>query len=99
MKGLQLLLHTVAKVRAKLNPRLEIAGILLTLVEPRTLHSQEVCEHVRSVFAGKVRVFETVIKKTVKLREATVAGESILTYAPRHEAAQAYRALAAEVEG
>jgi len=99
MKGLQLLLHTVAKVRSKLNPRLRIAGILLTMAEMRTLHSQEVCAHVRSSFAGKVRVFETVIKKSVRLREAAVAGESVLTYAPKHEAAEAYRKLAAELEG
>jgi chromosome partitioning protein len=98
MKGLRLLLQTVAKVRAKLNPRLEVAGILLTMVEPRTLHSREVVEHVRSVFEGRVRVFETVVKRTVRLREAAVAGESILTYAPRHEAAEAYRRLAAELE-
>jgi chromosome partitioning protein len=99
MKGLRLLLQTVTKVRAKLNPRLQVAGILLTMVEPRTLHSQEVVSHVRSVFEGKVRVFETVIKRTVRLREASVVGESILTYAPSHEAAEAYRALARELEG
>lgn len=98
MRGLQLLLHTVAKVRAKLNPRLKIAGILLTMVELRTLHSREVCEHVRGTFAGKVRVFDTYIKRSVRVREAAVAGESLLTYAPAHEAAQAYRRLAAELE-
>jgi chromosome partitioning protein len=98
MKGLRLLLQTVAKVRSKLNPRLEVAGILLTLVEMRTLHSREVCEHVRSVFEGRVRVFDTFIKKTVRLREAAVVGESILSYAPRHDAAEAYRALATELE-
>jgi chromosome partitioning protein len=98
MKSLRLLLQTVAKVKAKLNRRLKIAGILLTMVEMRTLHSQEVSEHIRSVFEGKVRVFEPAIKKTVRLREAAVAGESILEYAPRHDAAEAYRALAAEVE-
>jgi chromosome partitioning protein len=98
MKGLQLLLHTVAKVRSKLNPRLKIAGILLTMTEMRTLHSQEVCAHVRSAFTGKVRVFDTYIKKSVRLREAAVAGESVLTYAPRHEVAEAYRRLAEELE-
>jgi chromosome partitioning protein len=98
MKGLRLLLQTVAKVRAKLNPRLEVSGILLTMVEMRTLHCQEVCEHIRSVFEGKVRVFETAIKKTVRLREAAVAGESVLSYAPRHDVAEAYRELAAELE-
>jgi len=99
MKGLRLLLQTVAKVRAKLNPDLAVAGILLTLVEMHTLHCREVCEHVRSVFEGRVRVFDTYIKKTVRLRETTVSGESILTYAPKHEAADAYRALAEELEG
>jgi len=98
MKGLRLLLQTVAKVRAKLNRRLQIAGILLTMVESRTLHSREVVEHIRSVFEGKVRVFDTTIKKTVRLREAAVAGQSILEYAPKHEAAEAYRALAREME-
>jgi chromosome partitioning protein len=63
------------------------------------LHSQEVCEHVRSAFAGKVRVFETEIRKSVRLREASVAGESILAYAPRHAAAEAYRAVARELDG
>ncbi len=98
MKGLRLLLQTVAKVKAKLHRDLKIAGILLTMVESRTLHSREVVEHVRSVFEGKVRVFDTVIKKTVRLREAAVAGQSILEYAPKHEAAEAYRALAAAIE-
>ncbi len=99
MKGLRLLLQTVAKVRAKLNPQLEVAGILLTLVEMHTLHCREVCEHVRSIFEGKVRVFDTQIKKTVRLKETTVSGESILTYAPKHDAAAAYRALAEELDG
>jgi chromosome partitioning protein len=68
------------------------------MVESRTLHSQEVVAHVRSIFEGKVRVFDTMIKRTVRLREAAVVGESILTYAPRHDAAEAYRALARELE-
>jgi chromosome partitioning protein len=99
MKGLRLLLQTVAKVKAKLNRDLKIAGILLTMVESRTLHSREVVEHVRSVFEGKVRVFDTAIKKTVRLREAAVVGQSILEYAPKHDAAEAYRALAAAIDG
>jgi chromosome partitioning protein len=98
MKGLRLLLQTVGKVRRKLNPKLRIVGILMTMVESRTLHAREVVEQIRSVFAGKVRVFDTVIKKTVRLREAAVVGESILQYAPTHEAANAYRSLAAEIE-
>lgn len=98
MKGLRLLLQTVGKVRRKLNPQLTIAGIVMTMVESRTLHCREVVGHIRSVFEGKVRVFDTAIKKTVRVREAAVVGQSILEYEPQHDVANAYRALATEIE-
>jgi len=97
MKGLKFLLRTVAKATRKLNPNLEITGILLTLVESRTLHGRSVVENLRQVFENKVRVFNTQIKKTVRVRESAVAAESMLTYANTHEVAQAYRQLAQEV--
>ena len=97
MKGLKLLLRTVTKARRKLNPDLEISGILLTLVEGRTRHAQSVVENLRQVFKDKVRVFDAQIKKTVKVRESAVAGESMLAYASKHEVAQAYRDLAKEI--
>jgi chromosome partitioning protein len=95
MRGLGLLLKTVEGVRARLKRDLEVAGILMTMYNGRTLHAQEVLEEVRKSFGSKV--FPMVIKTSVRLKEAPAAGMSILDYAPSHEAARAYRALAREL--
>lgn len=97
MKGLKLLLNTIGKAQHKLNPRLRITGILFTMVEPRTLHSREVVESVQGVFEGRIRIFASSIRRSVKLKEGTVASQSILAYAPQSEVAHAYRALAKEI--
>ncbi len=97
MKGLRLLLRTVSKVQSKLNPNLQIAGLLFTMVDARTLHAREVIESVRAVLAPHIHIFNTTIPRTVRLREAAVAGQSIFDYAPSHPAAQAYDALAEEL--
>ena len=95
MRGLGLLLKTVERIRAKLNRDLEVGGILMTMYNGRTLHAQEVLEEVRGSFGRKV--FPMVIKTSVRLKEAPAAGLSILEYAPNHETARAYRALAKEL--
>ena len=97
MKGLKLLLNTIAKAQRKLNEHLRIAGVLLTMVEPRTLHAREVMESVQKVFEGRVPIFQSVIKRSVKLKEATVAAQSVLTYAPDSDVAAAFRNLAKEL--
>ncbi len=97
MKGLRLLLNTIAKVRAKLNPELEIAGIVFTMVEARTLHAQEVLGSVQQVLGDHFHIFRPTIPRTVRVREAAVAGISILDYAPWHPASLAYQQLAAEL--
>jgi chromosome partitioning protein len=97
MKGLKLLLNTIHKAQHKLNPKLKIAGVLLTMVEARTLHSREVVESVKKVFDGRVRIFASSIKRSVKIKEATVAAESVLTYAPHSDVAEAFRNLAKEL--
>jgi chromosome partitioning protein len=94
-QGLRELLDTYERVRQGLNKRLTLAGILITMFDPRTLHSREVVERVREGF-GEV-VFDTVIPNSVRFREAPVAGQSLLEYAPRHPGAAAYRRLAQEV--
>ena len=76
-KGVKLLLDTIEAVTARLNPSLQIAGILLTLADPRTAHTREVVERTRSTFAGGIRVFETVIRMSVRLKEAPIMGQSI----------------------
>lgn len=95
LRGLALLTDTVDKVRNRLNPRLNLTGILVTMFDARTLHSREVMARVVEVFGDLV--FDTVITRTVRFPETSVAGEPITTWAPRSGGADAYRALAREV--
>ncbi len=95
MRGVALLVETIDKVCDRLNPRLEIDGILATMYDGRTLHSREVVRSVVDHFGD--RVFHTVITRTVKFPDATLAAEPITAYAPSHGAAEAYRQLAREL--
>ena len=95
LKATDLLEETISKVQDRLNPRLQVKGVLLTMVESRTLHGREVLGRVKDHFGHLV--FETVIRKTVRFAEAPVVGESILTYAPKSGGADEYRRLAREV--
>jgi chromosome partitioning protein len=95
LRGMALLMDSIDRVKERLNPRLEIDGILPTMFDPRTLHSREVHARVKEAFGP--RVFDTVIRKTVRFAEAPVAGEPILNYAPKSLGAMAYRSLAKEV--
>jgi chromosome partitioning protein len=95
LRGMALLMDTIEKVRERLNPRLEVVGILATMYDARTVHGREVLARVEDAFGD--RVFQTVIAKTIRFAEAPVAGESILTYAGSSSGAAAYRELAKEV--
>jgi chromosome partitioning protein len=95
LRGVALLIDTIEKVKERLNPKLEITGILATMYDPRTLHSREVMARVVEAF-GDI-VFDTVINRTVRFPETTVAGEPITVWAPRSSGAKAYRDLAREV--
>ena len=97
MKGLTLLLSTIIRVKDRLNPTLEISGILFTMTNSRTLHCKEVIEVTRRAFGDKIRVFDTLIPSSVRFKEAPAAGVSILTYAPNSAGANAYRLLIKEV--
>jgi chromosome partitioning protein len=97
MKGLAMLLNTIIRVQEKINPKLEIQGILFTMTNSRTLHSREVIEVTKRAFGNKIHVFETTIPISVRFKEAPAAGMSILKYAPTSEGAEAYRSLAKEV--
>jgi chromosome partitioning protein len=98
LKGVDLLLGTIAKIQRRANPGLQVRGILLTMADMRTLHAREVIEAARAAFAGRVPVFEAVVHHSVRLKEAPIAAQSVLAYAGDSPAAQAYRALAGEVE-
>jgi chromosome partitioning protein len=97
MKGLAMLLPTIMRVQEKINPSLEIMGILFTMTNSRTLHSQEVIEVTKQAFGDRIRVFEATIPTSVRFKEAPAAGMSILNYAPSSEGAEAYRLFTKEV--
>ena len=95
LRGVALLKTTIDKVRERLNPKLHIDGVLGTMFDGRTLHGREVME--RLVEAWGDTVFHTVIRRTVKFSDSTVAGEPITSYAGTSPGAEAYRQLAREV--
>ncbi|MEI7914848.1 MAG: ParA family protein [Mycobacteriaceae bacterium] len=95
LRGLALLTDTVDKVRERLNPALKISGIVVTRFDTRTVNAREVMARVLERFGDLV--FDTVIARTVRFPETSVAGEPITSWAPKSAGAQAYRALAREV--
>jgi chromosome partitioning protein len=94
LEGLSALVGTIERVRAAFNPRLEIEGILLTMVDGRTMLTQQVEGEVRKHFDGKV--YATSIPRNVRLAEAPSHGRPILLYDQASRGAQTYRALAKE---
>ncbi|HAT1328881.1 TPA: ParA family protein [Corynebacterium striatum] len=95
LRGLALLTDTVEKVSERINFDLEVMGILVTMFDRRTKHAREVMDRVVEYFGDKV--FDTVITRTVRFPETSVAGEPITSWAPSSQAAQQYRNLAKEV--
>ncbi len=97
MKGVNTLFRTIALVQRDLNYGLRVRGVLLTMVDRRTVHSQQVASVARSTISRKIPVFETEIPQNVDLADAAAAGKSVLLYAPHSRGALAYRKLAEEL--
>jgi len=95
LRGVALLLDTIDKVRERLNFDLELEGILATMYDSRTTHCRQVLQRVVEAFGDKV--YQTVITKTVKFPESTVAGAPITTLDPSSSGARNYRQAAREV--
>ena len=95
LRGVALLIETIDKVRDRLNPAIELDGIVATMFDARTLHAREVLERVVEAFGDQV--LETVIPRTVKFPDASVAGMPVSSFAPEHKAADAHRELAREL--
>ena len=95
MRGVALLTDTIDKVSRRINPRLAMDGLLATMFDSRTLHSREVLHRVVDRFGDEV--FHTVISRTVRFPDATVAGEPITNFDPASAGASSYRELAKEV--
>jgi chromosome partitioning protein len=95
LRGVALLMETIDKVSSRLSPKLAIDGVLATMYDSRTLHTREVLAGVVEGFGD--RVFHTVISRTVRFPDATVAGEPITRFDPACNGASSYRELAKEV--
>jgi chromosome partitioning protein len=95
LRGVALLIDTIEKIRDRLNPALALDGIVATMYDARTLHSKEVLERVVEAFGDQV--LETVIGRTVKFPDASVAAVPITEFAPTHAGANVYRQLAREL--
>ncbi|WP_347343593.1 ParA family protein [Jatrophihabitans telluris] len=95
LRGVALLMDTIDKVQQRLNPKLRLEGVLATMYDGRTLHGRDVYNRVLERFGDDM--FDTVIGRTVRFPETTVAGEPITSWAPTSNGAIAYRELAMEV--
>lgn len=95
LEGVTKLLESMKMVKARLNPGLDIFGVLMTMYDSRTSLSKQVVEEVRSFFGEKV--FKTVIPRNVRLSEAPSYGMSIFEYDKSSKGAEAYLELAKEV--
>ena len=97
LEGVSQLMNTIHLVQGRLNPNLDLEGVLLTMYDSRTNLSNQVVDEVRRYFREKV--YKTVIPRSVRLSEAPSFGKSIISYDPHSRAAEVYRELAREVMG
>ena len=97
-KGLEQLLQTICKVhRQKINPKLKIEGILLTMTDSRTNYGKQIDTLIRQAYGSKIKVFDQTILRSVRAAETSAAGKSIFQYDPKSKVAEAYQSLAKEV--
>jgi chromosome partitioning protein len=95
--GMELLLKTIIKVKRNINPKLLIAGILITMADMRTNFAKEIVELIHKTFGGTIRVFEQVIPYSIRAAESSAKGTSIYLHAPRCAVAKAYELLTKEI--
>ena len=96
-KGLEQLLQTINKVRKQINPKLQIDGILLTMVDNRTNFAKDISTLLRDTYGGKIKVFATDIPHSVRAAEISAEGKSIFAHDPKGKVAESYRELTKEV--
>jgi len=97
-RGAFMILSSIETVRRKrLNPDLEIVGILLTMADTRTTLTRDVLEAVRHQYGGEINIFEPIVRRSVRFAESAVAGQSILKYESDNQGAKAYRQVAREL--
>ena len=96
-KGLEQLLQTIMKVRRQINPKLKIEGVLLTMVDRRTNYAKDISNLVREKYGGKLKVYKTDIRRSVRAEEISAEGKSIFKHDPKGKVAEAYKILTKEV--
>ena len=92
LRGLVQLSNTINRVKV-LNPHMGLVGVLITMLDQRTLHDRDAVEIIQSQY----KTFNTAIKRAVAVKDSATAGQSILVYDPSHDVSDAYRELAKEV--
>lgn len=97
-KGLNLLLHSISKVKRSINPSLKIDGILFTMVDSRTNNAKDIIETLRDTVGQSIRIFDTEIPHSVRAAECSLTGESIFAHDKTGKVAAAYENLTKEVE-
>ena len=97
MMGLQDFLKTVKKIKSRINDKLDVAGILLTMCDVRTNLCKVITEQVTDTFEGQIRIFDSKIPNTVKVGESVYYSEPLLEYVPECKACEAYENLAKEL--
>ena len=99
VKGLDLLLHSIAKIKRQINPGLKIDGVLMTMVDSRTVNAREITSALRDAMGNNINVFNIEIPRSVRATECPNAGESIFVHDPGGKVAEAYALLTKEVNG
>jgi len=97
IKGLEQLIRTIAKVRRQINPRLSIAGIVVTMADMRTNYARDIVELLHMNYDGKLRIFDSIIPLSVRAAETSAEGKSIYLHDPAGKVSAAYAALTKEV--
>ncbi|MDE6602574.1 MAG: AAA family ATPase [Lachnospiraceae bacterium] len=97
LKGLEQLIRTIGKVKRQINPKLEIEGILMTMVDSRTNYAREISSLLIENYGDKVKIYDCTIPISVRAAEVSAAGVSIYTHDPKGKVAAAYESLTEEV--
>lgn len=97
VKGLQQLIKTIGRVHRRLNPKLDIMGILLTKVDRRTNFARDIACQIREAYGDRIHIFENCIPLSIKAAETTAEGKSIYLHAPKGIVAEGYLSLTLEV--
>ncbi len=99
VKGLDLLLHSIARIKRQINPNLQIDGVLMTMVDSRTNNARDITSSLRDAMGNNINVFNIEIPRSVRATECPNVGQSIFLYDPGGKVAMAYKNLAKEVTG